>query len=266
MSPYVHEDYRDILRAFFSTKKARSGSKSEFAKALSIKTSYLSQVLSNTAHLTPEQIFLACRYFSWDEPETEYVLLCAQKDKCKNQALKAFYLSQLRKLKIKANESKNEIFEAKEDSSRIYYQNWLTPAVHKWVINQGPIEKNDLLNIFNAPRILVAEAVDSLLTLGLLQQNFGQITASDIEVKYPESPALKERFLKDCRSYALNKTSANSCRQLTRLLNTTELTTSALEKIIEENFKALQAGAKNTLYLLNVDMVPVGKNQVTVNT
>ena len=259
MSPYVNEDYRDVLRAFFSTKKARSGIKSHFSEALSIKTSYLSQVLSDTAHLTPEQIFLACRYFDWDEQETEYMLLCAQKDKCKDPGLKSFYLTQLRKLKVQAGHSKSEIFQASEATSQAYYRSWLIPAVHKWVVNSGPIEKEDLLSSFEESRSLVGEAIETLLQLGLLQTHQGSVTASNIEVAYPDNPSLVERYLKDCRRFALKKTTTNNKGQLTRLLNSQGLSASALENIIQENFKAVQSSASSDLFLLNIDLIPVTK-------
>ncbi len=257
MSPYVHEDYRDILRAFFSTKRARSGSKSDFAHALSIKTSYLSQVLADTAHLTPEQLFLACRYFEWSEAETEYMLLCAQKDKCKDPQLKSFYQSQLRRLKNQVKPLSGRTFQPGEASSQIYYRSWLLPAVHKWILTRGPTEKDVLLSAFREPRPLVLEALESLLDLGLLKLQQNIVTATNIDVDYPRNPTLKERYLKDCRQYALAKNNTQDCGQLTKLLNTQELSASALEKIIQENFKALRSGTKNTLYLLNIDLVPV---------
>lgn len=257
MSPYVHEDYRDILRAFFSTKKARSGIKSRFSEALSIKTSYLSQVLSKSAHLTPEQIFLACRYFDWGENETEYMLLCAQKDKCKDEALKSFYLSQLRKLKAQAKPIRNEIFQAGEASSQAYYRSWLIPAIHKWVITRGPVEQEEIHGAFEEARSLIREAMNTLFELGLLQLREGVVTATKINVEYPNNSSLVERYLKDCRRFALRKNNSDNTGQLTRLLDTQGMSATAMENIIQENFKAVQASTSSDLYLLNIDLIPV---------
>ena len=262
MSPYVHEDYRDILRAFFSTKKARSGIKSRFSEALSIKTSYLSQVLSDSAHLTPEQIFLACRYFDWDENETEYMLLCAQKDKCKDKGLKSFYLSQLRKLKSQATPSRNEIFQSGEASSQAYYRSWLIPAVHQWVITRGPVEQEEIHVAFEEARPLIGEALNTLFELGLLQLQQGIITATKIDVEYPDNSTLVKRYLKDCRRFALSKNIPGNTGQLTRLLDTQGMSATAMEKIIQENFKAVQASTSADLYLLNIDLIPVTRKKI----
>ena len=51
----------------------------------------------------------------------------------------------------------------------------------------------------------------------------------------------------------------NNKGQLTRLLNSQGLSASALENIIQENFKAVQSSASSDLFLLNIDLIPVTK-------
>jgi hypothetical protein len=78
---FDRDDYKDVLKSVLLERKASLGTRATFqkmAQACRVEKAYLSRVLNGTAHLSSDQLYMACRFLELSPVERRYVGLLHQ--------------------------------------------------------------------------------------------------------------------------------------------------------------------------------------------
>lgn len=255
MSPYVHEDYRDWLRAFFAQKKARSGLKSQLAQSLGIKTSYLSQVLSNSAHFTAEQALIAGRFFGFTEDETEYFVCCVQKERTQDESLRQFLSSRIQKMRSADSRTTREQLTSLE--LQLFSQSLPMQAIYEFLKIHKNLPEIQIFAEFQFERSQISIALENLERLNLIERSQNNVRLSrllDTQFSAPQSGKLRA-----CRDFSTDQLSQHNsgARYSSELVAYNgESVQKDVQKIIAENWAAL-GGVRPQMVLVNIDLIPV---------
>lgn len=130
---FEFSDYRVYLKKEFSGTGAGRGKRAHLAEALGCQTSFLSQVLTDRAHLSLEHAMKASGYLAHSDAERDYFMLLVQKAKAGSRSLTDYFDTKLREIR----ESRDRIQEririktdlTAEDQMR-YYSSWFYSAIH----------------------------------------------------------------------------------------------------------------------------------------
>lgn len=130
-SVFSHTDYKAFLR---ERLKGPRGEITRWAEAAGCQRSYLSRVIHEHVHLTPDQAFGLSEGLRLREAEREYFLLLVDRARCATPALTAHLDAKLADLR-RAQENlalrlKRETRDDATGTELSYYSSWVWPAVH----------------------------------------------------------------------------------------------------------------------------------------
>jgi hypothetical protein len=107
--------------------------KSKFALACGMKHSYLTMVLKEQAHLTPEQAYRAALFWSFSPRDTHYWMTLVGHNRAGTGELKSHYQKELARIRSDDADLHKRYqvgnLESQEATNR-YYSHWLYSAVH----------------------------------------------------------------------------------------------------------------------------------------
>lgn len=128
---FLFEDYKSVLHSVL--KDQAWGAVSKLAQAAGCQRSYLSRVLNQEIHLTPDQAFKLCQHWEMADDEQKYFLLLLEKDRASDPNYKRYLERQLMLLKKNFEDLKNRVERptiATEQSEWAYFSNWMPAALH----------------------------------------------------------------------------------------------------------------------------------------
>ncbi|MGZ3775863.1 MAG: TIGR02147 family protein [Pseudobdellovibrionaceae bacterium] len=171
-SIFDFSDYKSYLEAKTGASGTRKGVKAAIAKAINCQPTYVSQVLHGKAHLSLEQAEILNGFFSHSKEEAFYFLLLVQKDRAGSKALRDFFHEQIDEVlrkrlvltkRLGAKETLSEIHQA------TYYSSWIYAAIHI-ALTIPELRMREALSVyFNLPVRKVTEALDFLISTGLVR-------------------------------------------------------------------------------------------------
>jgi uncharacterized protein (TIGR02147 family) len=142
MDVFQETDYRKIIeQIFFQMPKHGHGQMSRLARHLKVNTTLVSQVLSKKRDFTEEQAFQTTQFFQFNKIESYYFVLLVQWARAASTEMKNFYLDQIKRQQIEAQQGlKNRVSVKKElsfEQQAVYYSSWLYAAIHTLVGIEG---------------------------------------------------------------------------------------------------------------------------------
>ncbi len=131
---YRFRDYKDYLGAVLDGKPGRGrGERTKLAAAFRCNTTYVSQILAGTAHLSLEQAERGSRYLLHSEAESHYFMLLVQYARAGSPELRKYFSNQIEAAERAANDLKNRlVFQGALDveAQATYYSAWYYTAIH----------------------------------------------------------------------------------------------------------------------------------------
>ena len=126
-------DYKAYLGALVGAPGARKGLKTKIARAIDCQSTYVSQVLHRSAHLSLEQTERLAQFLGLGEEESHYLLLLVQKERAGTRSLKEIFRRQVSQMQSKRQVTTHRL--GIKDSLSIedqatYYSSWQYSAVH----------------------------------------------------------------------------------------------------------------------------------------
>lgn len=123
----------EFLRYRLGDATKRNGLKSGLAKRLNTQSSYISQILNETAKLSLEQGYEASHYFQMNTLESKYFLLMLQYERAGTEGLREFYKKEMKVVLESKDNFKKRLEDTEsltEAAKEIYYSEWLFLAIH----------------------------------------------------------------------------------------------------------------------------------------
>lgn len=124
--------YKDVMAAYL-TGVGHRGQMTKAAAALNCQRSYLSRVITENLHLTPEHAFNLAEFLNFTELEREYFIALVERDRAAGPRYSEHWKRKITELK-RRNESVQERANRQSvslDSSKtVYFTSWTWTAIH----------------------------------------------------------------------------------------------------------------------------------------
>jgi hypothetical protein len=170
--------YLDIIRSQLELNSTVKGYKSLLAKAAGFHTSYLSHVLSERAHISPEQAIAICDFWGLNAIHTDYFLALLNKERAGSERLRKKYELDLDRIRKEAENSlvvmsPKEINKIKlrPDQLLFYLSNWFAPSIHIALRIQGLQTIKALAKRFDLSEAKVSDTLQKLLAMDAVSVN-----------------------------------------------------------------------------------------------
>jgi len=177
-SIFQFQSYRLYLRALLE-ESPRRGTRSKLALHLNCQVSFLSQVLTERAHLTLEHALGVADFFQLAREERKYFMLMIQRDRAGSQGLREFFETQMKEF-VKKHEAVREKIEVREELSENdfakYYSSWLYSAVHIASAIPGMNDPREMATRLGVPLSSINEAVEFLARRQIIQKTNGRLS------------------------------------------------------------------------------------------
>jgi uncharacterized protein (TIGR02147 family) len=175
MSLFKSLDYVDVVRAKIDENRGTYGYKGQLAKAGGFPASLLSQVLSGTAHISPDHALGLADFWRLRELEKEYFLLLVSLARAGTKRLREHLkarLDQLRKdSENLAKRLEKQDFTAEATKLAVYYSSWHFTAIHILLTIPDFQTPAAIAKKLGLDLPLVTDALQSLKDMGLAKRS-----------------------------------------------------------------------------------------------
>jgi len=196
---FKYLDYRKIIREClkFYHKGNKKYTLTNMAKSINVQGPYISKVLNGNASFNQDQIFLVCRYFSFDSDQSNFISLLMEYERSILTERKKRILEQINLLKSKYRDSSKHIT-AKNISidgniMEKYYLNPLIQIVHICLtIEKYSKQPHDLINKLHIGEEYLNTILGLLEQMNLIKKNDNEYKILERNIHLPkDSSALK---------------------------------------------------------------------------
>lgn len=259
-SIYDFKDYRVFLKNWIGEHSARTrGLQGKLAQAAQISSTLMSRILSGEKQLSLEQAAEIAEYIGLNESETEYFLILVEIGKAGSFKLKSKLISQADKLAQKVSVRISKTVGIDENIKAIYYSSWIYAGIRNLVATPGEHNVISVSQRLGLPKLVVANALEFLVSNGLCKVENNSITYSvqrtHLEADSPfinkhhfnwRGKALQSmEYKKDTNLFftgpmSLSKEVSQEIRQM-------------LPQFIEDIMKKVGPSSSELVYCLNID-------------
>jgi plasmid maintenance system antidote protein VapI len=175
MLVYEAQTYRHFVSACLGDESSREwGAVKKLAAALKCHSTYVSQILSEKAHLSTEQAVMFCRYFHIDLDASEFFLDLVARDKAGNDDTRRHFQQRLdrrlgERLSLKNRLRIDDALTAEHEGR--YYDGWLPQAVHICCQLPGSHSAKSLAQTLKAEVGKVESILKDLEAIGLVEKS-----------------------------------------------------------------------------------------------
>ena len=179
VSIFEFNSYRDfILTSFEKSPKKGRGLSRRLAMAMSVHTTFVSQVLKGHKSFNSEQALQVADFLNLNELETEFFLLLVQWDRAGTQQLKQHLRKRIHQLQEKSRDLQHRLKAEKklsEEERAVFYSDWVYSAVRQMTALPGSRDIAEIALALGLAKKRVREIVDFLLKSGLCIENKGRL-------------------------------------------------------------------------------------------
>lgn len=175
------------------------GYKSIVAKSVNCQSAYVSRVLGGQADFSLEQAERLNDLFAHSSVEAHYFITLHQRDRAGTRELRKYFDNTLESLKAARANIKSRVpnvAEISNEERQKYYSSWLFGAVY--VMTSIPEFQNPtaIAEKLTVPRKKVTEALDFLVSIGLVKQEEGRYVITGSSLHLPkDSPHITKHHL-----------------------------------------------------------------------
>jgi uncharacterized protein (TIGR02147 family) len=183
MNIFTFEDYRTYLKDFLALEENQSsGKRKSLLASASMSSSYLTQILAGTKHLSSEQAYEMALDMGLTEKETDYFLVMVEMGRVGTVKLRDRLKIKLRTLqaeskKVAAQVSHKTDRVLTDEEKAIYYSSWIYTAVRNLIPTGHYHSVKDIAAKLDVPEPRIEIVLQFLLDVGL-------VTKGDSGLKY----------------------------------------------------------------------------------
>jgi uncharacterized protein (TIGR02147 family) len=203
---FSHLSYREYLKKEFAGTGEQRGRRSLLAKHLNCQTSFLSQILTDRAHLSLEHAIRTSEFLQHTEAEKNYFMLLVQKGKAGSKDLERFFEIQLEQIRTQRENIKERInvkTELSAEDQMRYYSSWYYAAIH--ILCALP-KLNTVDAISKKLRLdlaIIKNALDFLENRGFVQRKDGAYTIGSARIHLAKGSPMLPRHHSNWRMKAI---------------------------------------------------------------
>ena len=175
---FSYTSYKPYLEARLGGKNQRKGAKSRLAESMNCQSTYLSQVLHGSAHLSLEQAAAANQFFSHGKEAAHFFLLLVQKDRAGTPALRDYFREQIEevtKRRLHFTQRLGARAALPETVMAEYYSHWWYLGVHIATSIPTLQTREALRQALQIPQDKLDKVIEFLLHAGLVEESGGRL-------------------------------------------------------------------------------------------
>lgn len=190
MKPYNFKNYKEYLKSYLEKNKSK-GIVSQVAAACGCDRTYLSQVFSGKAELTPDHIIQFCESYSLSDSESQYLLLLLLRDRSASAIAKRRLQKQLDDLKQKSQALSHQVSEKEalhkisETQRTLYYSSWLYGAVHTLTSIPSLQTASAIAEKLNIATPAASRILKELVEMNVVEKNGDKFVHSGHDIYLP---------------------------------------------------------------------------------
>ncbi len=205
-SIYDFLDYRDYLRKEFSGTGEGRGRRSHLAQFLNCQTSFLSQVLTDRAHLSLEHAIKTSDFLKHNEDEMKFFMLLVQKGKAGTKELEHYFESETNSILKNREEIKERVkvrTKLNNEDQMKYYSSWHYLAAHILSAIPGLNTLDQISRRLKIELKTVKEAMEFLENRGFVKSTAGHYSIGLTRLHLPKGAAMLPRHHSNWRIKAI---------------------------------------------------------------
>ncbi|WP_413557174.1 TIGR02147 family protein [Bdellovibrio sp. HCB209] len=173
MNIFEFEDYRAFLKAYLASEESQaSGKRKSLLASANMSSSYLTQILAGTKHLSNEQAYEIALDIGLTEKEIDYFLLITDIGRVGTVKLRQRMMKRLRVLQAEAKTVAAKVTTSRKLSDQqkaVYYSNWVYTGVRNLVPTEHGRNIKDIAAKLNVPEPRIESVVQALIEMGLIE-------------------------------------------------------------------------------------------------
>lgn len=201
-----HSNYRDYLRAEFPGSGPSRGRRLAWASALQCQTSFVSQVLTDRAHLSLEHAIRTSDFLSLSQLEKKYFMALVARDRAGSHELEQHWAEEIQDLRGRLSQIQERIgikSQVSAEDQQIYYSHWAYSAIH--ILSALPQFQtlDQVCERLRLPRRLAQETLRFLVRKGFVfQDRSGALSIGATRIHLPKGAAMLPRHHENWRMKA----------------------------------------------------------------
>jgi uncharacterized protein (TIGR02147 family) len=240
----------------------RTGLRKKLADAIPVHTTFISQVLNCRADLSLEQAEVVNAFLGHSDSEGDYFMLLLMRDRAGSVALRRRFEVKLSNLKADFGWIANRIGPKKEISKsdqEKFYSSYLYGLIHVLASIPQFDDIEVLASRLSVSRAKVKEAVEFLLSLGLLVRHKGRLGVGSQHIHLPGNAELITRHHSNWRVHALSnlqnidKTDIHYSACMSLSADDAELVKESILKNLKANVDIISKSPSEVAYVMNLD-------------
>lgn len=174
---FYQQNYRDFLQESLEHRGGR-GQRAALAEHLRCQNSFISQVLTERAHLSLEHGIATAEFLRLNSEETKFFLLLLQRDKAGSARLRQYFQEQIDETRAQTAMVKAHLNikdELNEEDQATYYSMWWYAAVHILSALPGTQTRPAIAERLQLPTTIVDRALLFLSARSLVVEKDGRL-------------------------------------------------------------------------------------------
>lgn len=262
---FEFDDYKAFLTQFLNSDRSLRGTQSAMARHLQCQPASLYQILKNKADLTEEQALRMTSFLKFDVDQRDYFLNLVRLGKASSVDLRAFFSSELARLKRARLNLKNRVDANEPVSDEAFWEYYVsTPIPAK--IHVLTSSKKFQTSKAIAQRLSIDEDVVLATLRRLLQKELVSFrnekwSFMNRSIHFAKESKQNQRLQINRRVEALSAVIAASDSEAVHFSSHFTIDASSLEKLhriiadfVKSSQKVIHAGGTDESYVLNIDL------------
>lgn len=245
---YEFRSYKEYLNAWLEAQpKAGHGLRRKMAEVIGTQTGFITQVLSGSAHFSPEQVFSLSEMLGLGPEESQFLQLILQLERAGSVDYRRHVEKQIAKIlderKKLSQRLKSQDFPSDLDQSR-YFSSWFYACLHVMTTcERFQASQAAMAESLGMPLAIISEAVEFLIHAGLIKEEKGRLVSGHARVHLgTDSPFLINHH-RNWNLLALQKMSTDLRKDL-HYSSVTTMSRKDLEVVKEIFMRAIEDSKK----------------------
>lgn len=186
---YSATSYLEVLKEKIHENSGIRGYQARLAEAAGVHGSYISRVVANRVHLTPDQAANLAQFWGLDDEETDFFLDLVLLERSASKPLRARISRRIAEVRARHERIESRFPEARKletSDAGPYYSAWYFSAIHMMLTIPRYRQPRAIAERLRLPESLVESALHALAELGLAARSRTQWQPVAKDLHIPE--------------------------------------------------------------------------------
>lgn len=260
---YEFISYREYLRAWIEAQSGYGhGMKLKISKALGVSSSLVSQIISGSKGLTPDQASGLCDFFGLNEMEADFFHLLVDHDRAVTPKFREKIERKIKSLKGRSQTLGTRVPRTKEltdPQEAIYYSSWLYTGIRNLTAVAEVQRVDQIADRLKIENDVATRIVQFLLENGLCCEENGALTYGSAAIHVDKESPFVNKHHQNWRFQSIQKMERKRDQDvfftgpMSLSLEAFQQIRALLPNVIEQVMKISGPSASETVACLNID-------------